>query len=53
LQLLVRWIERPPAAELPALVPVTAITLERIEWIRAHEPELAAAIASARKDVRG
>ena len=47
LQLLVRAMLRTPAQDQPALVPVTARTLARIDWIRTHEPELTAAIATA------
>ena len=47
LQLLVRAMLRTPAQDQPVLVPVTVRTLARIDWIRAHEPELAAAIATA------
>jgi Ser/Thr protein kinase RdoA (MazF antagonist) len=47
LQLAARWVERAPASALPELVPVTAMILRRIDWIRANERELTAAIGSA------
>jgi Ser/Thr protein kinase RdoA (MazF antagonist) len=47
LQLAVRWVERPREEDLPALAPEIARILDRIEWIRAHEPDLTAAIAAA------
>jgi Ser/Thr protein kinase RdoA (MazF antagonist) len=50
LQLAARWVERAQSSDLPGLVPVTAMILRRIEWIRTHEPVLTAAISSALSD---
>lgn len=47
LQLMARWVERVQESELPSMLPVTALTLQRIDWIRAHERELTAAIEAA------